>query len=96
MPPKCLHQSSSEFPIRDRKGKAKAKSLLDKDREFKQLVNKMADQILGALKITDTTPKLNYVIERALASDTWYEKPRFEDNKWFQNLTSHEPLPSSS
>ena len=52
----------------------------------------MADQILGALKITDTTPKLNYVIERALASDTWYEKPRFEDNKWFQNLTSHKPL----
>ena len=55
----------------------------------------MANQILGALKITNT-PKLNFAIERALVSDTWYEKPRFEDNKWFQNLTTHKPLPLSS
>ena len=35
LPPKCPWQSSSEFPIRDRKGKGKAKSLSDEDREFK-------------------------------------------------------------
>ena len=96
LPPKCLWQSSSEFSIRDRKGKGKAKSLSDEDKEFKQLVYEMADQILGALKITNTTPRLNYVIERALASDTWYKKPRFADNKWFQGLTPHKTMPSSS
>ena len=93
--PKCLWQSSSEFSIRDRKGKGKAKSLSDEDKEFKH-VYEMADQILGALKITNTTPRLNYVIERALASDTWYKKPRFADNKWFQGLTPQKTMPSSS
>ena len=96
MPPKCLQQSSSEFPIRDRKGKGKAKSLSDEDREFKKLVDETADQILGALKIKDTTPRLNYIIEAALKGDTWYEKPRFADNNWFQGLMPHKPMPSSS
>ena len=94
--PKCLWQSSSEFPIRDRKGKGKAKSFSDEDRELKKLIGDMADQILDALKIKDTTPRLDKVIEEALQGDTWYKKPRFADNKWFQGLTPHKTMPTSS
>ena len=94
--PKCLWQSSSKFPIRDRKGKGKAKSFSDEDKEFKKLVDDTADQILGASKIKDTTPKLDDIIERALLGDNWFEKPRFADNNWVKGLTPHKPMPSSS
>ena len=41
-------QSSSKFPIRDRKGKGKAKSLSDEDKEIKELINDTMSQIFGA------------------------------------------------
>ena len=56
-------QSSSEFPIRDRKGKGKAKSLFDEDKEIKELINDTMSQILGALKFEDTLEGLDYVID---------------------------------
>ena len=96
LPPKCLQQSSSKFPIRDRKGKGKAKSFSDEDKAFKKLVNDTMDQILGALKIKDTTPKLDDIIERALLGDNWFEKPRFANNNWPLGLTPHKPMPLSS
>ena len=94
---KYLWQSFSEFPIRDRKGKGKAKSFSDKDKEFKKIVNDTVDQILGALKIKDEgTSKLDYIITRALLSDNWFEKPRFANNNWFQGLTKHKLMPTSA
>ena len=56
-------QSSSEFPIRDRKGKGKAKSLSDEDKEIKELINDTMSQIFGALKFEDTPKGLDYVID---------------------------------
>ena len=55
-------QSSSEFPIRDRKGKGKAKSLSDEDKEIKELINDTMSQIFGALKFENTSKGLDYVI----------------------------------
>ena len=94
---KYLWQSFSKFPIRDRKGKGKAKSFSDKDKEFKKIVNDMVDQILGALKIKDEgTSKVDYIITRALLGDNWFEKPRFANNNWFQGLTKHKLMPTSA
>ena len=45
LPTKYLWQSSSEFPIQDRKGKGKVKSLSDEDKEFKELIDDMMSQI---------------------------------------------------
>ena len=91
---KYLWQSSSEFPIRDRKGKGKAKSFSDDD-SFKKIVD-MVDQILGALKIKDEgTSGLDYIIERALLGNNWFEKLKFANNNWFQGLTKHKPMPTS-
>ena len=70
--PKSQRQSSSEFPIRDRKGKGKAKSLSDEDKE---LINNTMSQIFGALKFKDTPKGLDYAIDQALAGDNWIEKP---------------------
>ena len=91
-------QSSSEFPIRDRKGKGKAKSLFDKDKEIKELINDTMSQIFGALKFEDTPKGLDYVINRALEGDNWTEKPPTvtDEQHWFQGLTAHKPMPSSS
>ena len=96
--PRTQRQSSSEFPIKDRKGKGKAKSLSDEDEEIKELINDTMSQIFGALKFEDTPKGLDYVIDRALASDNWIEKPPTAPNEqnWFQGLTAHKPMPSSS
>ena len=53
-PSPTKRQSSSEFPIRDRKVKGKAKSLSDEDKEIKELINDTMSQIFGALKFEDT------------------------------------------
>ena len=63
LPTKYLWQLSSKFPIRDRKGKGKAKSFSDEDKELRKIIDDTADQIQGALEIKDEgTSKLNYVI----------------------------------
>ena len=92
--PMKFHQSSSEFPIKNnRKGKGKAVSPSQENKLFKELVEANSNQILGALKITET-PKLDYVIEKALLGDTWYEPKRFEDRvKELKPCKKH--LPSS-
>ena len=91
-------QSSSEFPIRDRKGKGKVKSLSDEDKEIKELINDTMSQIFSALKFEDTPKGLDYVIDRALDGDNWIEKPPTvaDEQNWFQGLTAHKPMPSSS
>ena len=67
-------QSSSEFPIQDRKGKGKAKSLSDEDKEIKGLINEMMSQIFDALKIKE--PKsFDKIIDQALAGDNWINNP---------------------
>ena len=84
LPTKYLRQSSSEFPIRDRKGKGKAKSLSDEDKEIKELINGMMSQIFGALKFEDTSKGLDYIINQALAGDNWIEKPPpADEHYWF-------------
>ena len=94
---KSQRQSSSKFPIRDRKGNGKAKSLSDEDNEIKELINGAMSEIIGALDIKETPKGLNYVIDQALAGNNWFEKP-LPANKhyWFQGLTAHKPMPSSS
>ena len=91
-------QSSSEFPIQDRKGKGKVKSLSDEDKEIKELINDTMSQIFGALKFEDTSKGLDYVIDRALDGDNWIEKPPTvaDEQNWYQGLTAHKPMPSSS
>ena len=55
-------------------------------------------QIFGALKFEDTDKGLDYVINRALDGDNWIEKPPTvaDEQNWFQGLTTHKPMPSSS
>ena len=62
LPTKYNRQSSSEFPIRDRKGKGKAKSLSDEDKEIKELIDDTMSQIFSALKFEDTSKGLDYII----------------------------------
>ena len=97
LPTKYLWQSSSEFPIRDRKGKGKAKSLSDEDKEIKGLINDAMGQIIGALHIKDTPKGLDYVISQGLAGDNWIDNPPpADEHYWFQGFTAHKPMPSSS
>ena len=74
------------------------KSLSDEDKEIKELINDTMSQIFGALKFEDTSKGLDYVIDRALDGDNWIEKPPTVADKqnWFQGLTAHKPMPSSS
>ena len=74
LPTKYNQQSSSEFPIRDRKGKGKAKSLSDEDKEIKGLINETMSHIFDALKIEE--PKsFDKIIDQALAGDNWINNP---------------------
>ena len=97
-PSPTTRQSSSEFPIRDRKGKGKAKSLSDEDKEIKGLINDTMSQIFGALEIKETKKGLDYVINRALNGDNWIEKPptAADEENWLQKLNAHKPMLSSS
>ena len=93
-------QSSLEFPIRDRKGKGKAKSLSDEDKEIKELINDTMSQIFGALKFKDTNKEFDKIIDQALAGDNWIDnQPPASKHYWIGNpsgLTIHKPMPSSS
>ena len=100
LPTKYIRQSSSEFPIRDRKGKGKAKSLSDEDKEIKELIDNTMSQIFGALKFEDKPKSLNDIIDQALAGDNWIDNPPpASEHYWTGNpsgLTTHKPMPSSS
>ena len=73
LPTKYLGQSSSEFPIW--KGKGKAKSLSDEDKETKELINDTMSQIFGALKFEDKPKSFVEIIDQALAGDNWIDNP---------------------
>ena len=99
-PSPTKRQSSSEFPIRDRKGKGKAKSLSDEGKEIKELINDTMSQIFGALKFEDTNKEFDKIIDQALAGDNWIDNPPpSSKHYWTGNpsgLTAHKPMPSSS
>ena len=99
-PSPTKRQSSSEFPIRDRKGKAEAKSLSDEDKEIKELINDTMSQIFGALKFEDTNKGFDKIIDQALAGDNWIDNPPpASEQYWTGNpsgLTPHKPMLSSS
>jgi hypothetical protein len=60
----------------------------EEDKLIKKLASEMTDQICGVLSFTET-PRLDYVINQALAGDTWYSKPDNSDNiadEWFKGL----------
>ena len=99
-PSPTKRQSSSEFPIRDRKGKGKVKSLSDEDKEIKELINDTMSQIFGALKFEDKPKSFDEIIDQALAGDNWIDNsPPASKHYWNGNpsgLTTHKPMPSSS
>ena len=54
-------------------------------------------QIFSALSFEETPKGLDYIIDQALASDDWIEKPPTTDEQnWFQGLVAHTPMLSSS
>ena len=97
---KSQRQSSSEFPIQDRKGKGKVKSLSDEDKEIKELIDGAMSEIIGALHIKETPNGLDYIITQGLAGDNWIDNPPpASKHYWTGNpsgLTTHKPMPSSS
>jgi hypothetical protein len=63
-------------------------STSEEDKFIKKLTSKVTDQICGVMSFTET-PKLDYVINQALAGDTWYSKPDNDDTiaeDWFKGL----------
>jgi hypothetical protein len=63
-------------------------STSEEDEFIKKLASEVTDQICGVMSFTET-PKLDYVINQALAGDTWYSKPDNDDtivNDWFKGL----------
>jgi hypothetical protein len=53
-------------------------STLEEDEFIKKLASEVTDQIRSVMSFTET-PKLDYVINQALAGDTWYSKPDNDD-----------------
>jgi hypothetical protein len=49
-------------------------STLEEDEFIKKLASEVTDQIRGVISFMET-PRLDYVINQALAGDTWYSKP---------------------
>ena len=100
LPTKYNQQSSSEFPIQDRKGKGKVKSLSDEDKEIKELINDTMSQIFNALKFEDKPKSFDEIIDQALAGDNWIDNPPpASKHYWTSNpsgLKTHKPMPSSS
>jgi hypothetical protein len=75
-------------------------STSEEDKFIKKLASEVTDQIRGVMSFTET-PKLDYVINQALAGDTWYSKPDNDDtivDDWFKglinNLSDVEPSPA--
>jgi hypothetical protein len=64
---------------------------LEEDEFIKKLASEVTDQICGVVSFTET-PKLDYVINQALAGDTWYSKPDNDEtitNDWFKGLINN-------
>jgi hypothetical protein len=63
-------------------------STSEEDEFIKKLASEVTDQIRSVMSFTET-PKLDYVINQALAGDTWYSKPDNDDTiaeDWFKGL----------
>jgi hypothetical protein len=63
-------------------------STSEEDELIKKLASEVTDQIRGVMSFTET-PRLDYVINQALAGDTWYSKPNNNDtivDDWFKGL----------
>jgi hypothetical protein len=63
-------------------------STLEEDEFIKKLTSEVTDQIRGVMSLTET-PRLDYVINQALAGDTWYSKPDNDEtiaDDWFKGL----------
>jgi hypothetical protein len=63
-------------------------SISEEDEFIKKLASEVTDQIRGVMSFTET-PKLDYVINQALAGDTWYSKPDNDETiaeDWFKGL----------
>jgi hypothetical protein len=63
-------------------------STSEEDEFIKKLTSEVTDQIRGVMSFTET-PRLDYVINQALAGDTWYSKPDNDDTiaeDWFKGL----------
>jgi hypothetical protein len=63
-------------------------STSEEDEFIKKLASEVTDQIRGVMSFTET-PRLDYVINQALAGDTWYSKPDNNDtivDNWFKGL----------
>jgi hypothetical protein len=63
-------------------------STSEEDEFIKKLASEVTDQICGVMSFTET-PKLDYVINQALAGDTWYSKPDNDETiaeDWFKGL----------
>jgi hypothetical protein len=63
-------------------------STSEEDEFIKKLASEVTDQIRGVMSFTET-PRLDYVINQALAGDTWYSKPDNDETiakDWFKGL----------
>jgi hypothetical protein len=63
-------------------------STSEEDEFIKKLASEVTDQIRGVMSFTETL-KLDYVINQALAGDTWYSKPDNDETiakDWFKCL----------
>jgi hypothetical protein len=63
-------------------------STLEEDEFIKKLASEVTDQIRSVMSFTET-PRLDYVINQALAGDTWYSKPDNDETiaeDWFKGL----------
>jgi hypothetical protein len=66
-------------------------STSEEDEFIKKLASEVTDQIRGVMSFTET-PRLDYVINQALAGDTWYSKPDNDDTiaeDWFKGLINN-------
>jgi hypothetical protein len=63
-------------------------SMSEEDEFIKKLTSEVTDQIRGVMSFTETL-RLDYVINQALAGDTWYSKPDNDETiaeDWFKGL----------
>jgi hypothetical protein len=75
---KKLHRNHKTFPL----------STSEEDELIKKLASEVTDQICGVVSFTET-PRLDYVINQALAGDTLYSKPDNDEtiaDDWFKGL----------
>jgi hypothetical protein len=66
-------------------------STSEEDEFIKKLASEVTDQIRGVMSFTET-PRLDYIINQALAGDTWYSKPDNDEtitDDWFKGLINN-------